>query len=172
MKIYMITALIMSFILFTTALSAQELIDDTKTIKVLVFEKMDKGKTKLISQGARIKYKLHSDSKKVYKGTLEDIKEGYMVVDGQEVPFDDCMMIGGRVSSQETLIGGVAAGVGFTSLVLGAALLGTPTFGISLIAGGTVAVVAGIILITKIRRFRTDKGWEVHSGKIEYSAVK
>jgi len=162
----------MGFMLFTTNIFAQQLIDDTKTIKVLVFENIDKGKTKLISQGARIKYKLHSDPKKVYKGTLEDIKDGVMIVDNQEIRFEDCLMIGGRVSSQETLIGGVSAGVGFTSLVLGAALLGTPAFGISLLAGGTVAVVAGIILITKIKRFRTDRGWDVHSGKIEYSAVK
>lgn len=171
MKIYAISALIMGFLFLTTNLFAQNLIDDTKTIKVLVFEHETKNKTKLISQGGRIRYKLRSNPKVVHKGTVEDIKEGMMIVDGREVPFDDCLMIGGRVTSEEMLTGGIVTGSGFTALVLGFALIGTPAFGLSLIAGGTAALVVGIILITKIKRFKMDKGWDVHSGKIQYSAT-
>ncbi|WMX14924.1 MULTISPECIES: hypothetical protein [unclassified Aureispira] len=171
MKINSITILIACFLLLNTNLKGQKLIDDTRTLKVLVFEHTMKDKKKLVSQGGRVKYKLRGDAQKVQKGTLEDIKEGAMVIDGKEIQFNDCAMIGGRVSSQEVLVGGITLGASFTGLIVGATLLGNVTLGGTVIAAAVVGAVVGIILITKYKRFNLDKGWEVHSGQIIYSTT-
>lgn len=168
MKINSITILIACLFLFNTNLKAQKLIDDTKTLKVLVFEHVSKDKKKLISQGGRIKYKLRGE-KKVMKGTLDDIKDGAMIIEGKEIRFAHCSMIGGRVSSEEVLIGGMVLGTSFTGLIVGATLLGNITLGGTVIVAAAIGVVAGIILITKYKRFHLDKGWEVYSGKITYN---
>lgn len=172
MKIYTITLLLVCFLFSTSTTRAQKLIDDTRTLKVLVFENEQKDKKKLISQSGRIKYTLRNDPKKVYKGTLDDIKEGLMVVDGVEVLFKDCLMIAGRVSSEEVLIGGICIGTGFSSIVFGAALAGNIVVGATFIGIGVAALITGLVLVTKVKRFNLDKGWEVHSGKIIYSATE
>ena len=169
MKINSITILLACFLLFNTNLKGQKLIDDTKTLKILVFEHVEKDKKKLVSKGGRIKYRLRGASKKVLKGTLDDIKDGAMIIDGKEVRFDDCAMIAGRVSSQETLIGGMTLGASFAGLIVGAALLGNITLGGTVIVAAAAGIVVGIILITKYKRFNLDKGWEVHSGNIIYN---
>jgi len=169
MKINSILILVACFLLLNTNLKGQKLIDDTRVLKILVFENIAKDKKKLVSQGGRIKYKLRGDSQKLLKGTLDDIKDGAMVIDGKEIRFDDCSMIGGRVSSQETLIGGITLGASFTGLIVGATLLGNITLGGTVIVAAAVGVVMGIVLITKYKRFNLDKGWEVHSGQITYS---
>jgi hypothetical protein len=172
MKINSITILLACFfLLLNTNLKGQKLIDDTKVLKILVFEHAAKDKKKLVSQGGRIKYKLRGDSKKLLKGTLDDIKDGIMIIDGEEIRFDDCSMIGGRVSSQEALIGGITVGASFTGLIVGAALLGNITLGGTVIAVAAIGIVVGIVLITKYKRFNLDKGWEVHSGQIIYSTT-
>lgn len=171
MKINSIVLLLACFLLLNTNLKGQKLIDDTKILKILVFEHSVKDKKKLVSQGGRIKYKLRGDSKKLLKGTLDDIKDGAMIIDGKEVRFEDCSMIAGRVSSEETMIGGIAVGAGFTGLIVGAALLGNITLGGTVIVGAVAGIVVGIILITKYKRFNLDKGWEVHSGQIIYNAT-
>jgi hypothetical protein len=169
MKINSIIILLACFLLLNTNLKGQKLIDDTKTLKILVFENSEKDKKKLVSQGGRIKYRLRGDSKKVLKGTLDDIKEGVMTIDGKEIRFDDCSMIAGRVSSDEALIGGITLGASFTGLVIGAALLGNITLGGSVIVAAAVGVVVGVMLITKHKRFNLDRGWEVYSGQIIYN---
>ena len=171
MKINSIILLLACFLLLNTNIKGQTLIDDTKILKILVFENTEKGKKKLVSQGGRIKYRLRGDSKKVLKGTLDDIKDGAMIIDGKEIRFEDCSMIAGRVSSQETLIGGITLGASMTGLIVGAALLGNITLGGTVIVGAVAGIVVGIVLITKYKRFNLDKGWEVHSGQITYSAT-
>ena len=76
----------------------------------------------MISQGARVKYKLLND-KKMRQGTLDDVKVGIMVVDGEEIPFDECSIIAGRVSSEEMLVGGIGVGMGSASVLFGAAMI-------------------------------------------------
>lgn len=171
MKINSIAILFVCFLFATPIAMSQKLVDDTKTLKVLVFEHLEKDKKKLVSQGGRVKYKLNSNPKTLYKGSLDDIKENSMVVDGTEVSFNDCSMIAGRVSSEEVLIGGILMGVGISTIIAGAATLGNITVGGTVIAGGAIALITGIILITKYKRFNLNKGWEVHSGQIIYSAT-
>lgn len=114
---------------------------------------------------------MRGDSKKVLKGTLDDIKDGAMIIDGKEIRFDNCSMIAGRVSSEEVLIGGVALGASFAGLIVGAALLGNITLGGTVIVAAAAGLVVGIVLITKYKRFNLDKGWEVHSGQIIYNTT-
>ena len=171
MKINSIILLLACFLLLNTNLKGQKLVDDTKILKILVFENTAKDKKKLVSQGGRIKYRLRGDSKKVLKGTLDDIKDDAMILDGREIRFDDCSMIGGRVSSEEILIGGITLGASFAGLIVGTALLGNITFGGTVIVATAVGIVVGIILITKYKRFNLDRGWEVHSGQIIYSTT-
>lgn len=172
MKVNSIILILCCFLATRSQLVGQTLVDDTQTLKVLVFEHLEKDKKKLVSQGGRIKYKLNSDPKNLRKGHLDDIKENAMVIDGQEVLFQDCAMIAGRVTSEEVLIGGIAMGTGFTTIVVGAASLGNIIVGGTIIVGGAAALIAGIILVTKYKRFNLNKGWEVHSGKIIYSATE
>ncbi|MBL4649550.1 MAG: hypothetical protein JKY03_07445 [Aureispira sp.] len=171
MKINSIILLLACFLLLNTNLKGQKLIDDTKILKILVFENTVKDKKKLVSQGGRIKYRLRGDSKKVLTGTLDDIKDGAMIIDGKEIRFDNCSMIAGRVSSEEVLIGGVVLGASFAGLIVGAALLGNITLGGTVIVAAAAGLVVGIVLITKYKRFNLDKGWEVHSGQIVYNTT-
>ena len=150
---------------------AQKLIDDTRVIKVLLFVHEQKDLKKMVNQSARIKYKLRNNPK-VFIGKLEDIKEGMMVINGQEVLFDDCKMIAGRVFSEEFFAGGVLIGSGFTSIVFGAALSGNIILGGTIIGGGVATLITGLILVAKVRRFNLDKGWEVHSTEILYNLAE
>ena len=93
----------------------QTLVDDTKVLDVLVFEHVQKDKKKMVSQGASIRYKLRATAKVWIKGTLEKIKKGAMVVNGKEIAFEDCLVIAGRVRTNDAVIGGVAVGVGSVS---------------------------------------------------------
>lgn len=171
MNIHIITTVFLYSLLSANSLFAQKLVDDNKTMKVLVFENVEKDKIKMISQTGRVRYKLRNDPKTVHRGTLEDIKEGMMVVNGKEILFQDCLMIGGRVTTDEIMIGGICMGAGLTAVIFGTAILGTiPIAGaVAVLAGGLGAAITGIVLITKIKRFNLDKGWEVHSGEIIYS---
>jgi len=173
-KINPVAILVLCFLFSTPKLFAQQLIDDTRTLNVLVFVNEHKDKKKLISETARIKYKLLSDPKKVHKGTLEAIKESSMVVDGKEILFKDCAMIGGRVTSEETLAGGICLGSGFMGLGIGVGVLLTTNiaFGAPVVVIAVAALIAGIILVTKYKHFKFNKGWEVHSGKIVYNPTK
>jgi len=171
MKINSIVLLLACFLLLNTNLKGQKLIDDTKILKILVFENLEKDKKKLISQGGQIKYKLRGNSQKILIGTLDDIKDGAMIIDGKEVRFANCSMIAGKVSSESILIGGIATGFSLTTLIVGAALLGNIALGGTVIAAAVGGLVVGIILITKYKRFKLDKGWEVHSGQIIYSTT-
>jgi hypothetical protein len=173
-KINPIAILVLCFLCSSPKLFAQELIDDSRTLNVLVFVNEHKDKKKLISETARIKYKLANDPKKVYKGTLEVIKEGLMIVDGNEILFKDCSMIAGRVTSEQTLAGGICIGSGFMGLGLGIGVLLTTNlaFGVPVVVIAVAALIAGIILVTKYKHFNFNKGWEVHSGKIVYNPTK
>lgn len=150
---------------------SQTLVQDTTQLKVLVFEHLEKGKKKLISQGAIIRYKLQSNPKVWIKGQLEQIDPTHMTVSGQRVAYADCMLIAGRVHSERDILGGVAMGVGGASFLFGTALLGNLPLGSGFIAGGAVALVTGVILITRFKRFHFDKGWTVHPGTITYNRV-
>ncbi|MGH1337022.1 MAG: hypothetical protein ACRBFS_12930 [Aureispira sp.] len=149
----------------------QTLVDDTKVLDVLVFEHVQKDKKKMVSQGASIRYKLRATPKVWIKGTLEKIKKGSMVVDGKEVAFDACLIIAGRVRTNDAVIGGVAIGIGLSNLIFGSALLGNIWTGATLLVGGTGLLVTGLVLVTKSKRFNLDKGWEVHHGQLKYSTT-
>ncbi|MCH2022131.1 MAG: hypothetical protein MK207_06580 [Saprospiraceae bacterium] len=160
------------FLLGPSALFAQKLIDDIRVIKVLLFVHQQKDLKKMVNQSARIKYRLRNNSK-VFTGKLDDIKEGMMVVNGKEVLFNDCKMIGGRVFSEEFFAGGVLTGAGFATIVFGAALAGTNIeTGAVVIAGGVIALITGLVLVTKVRKFNLDKGWEVHSTEVLYNLAE
>lgn len=158
--------------MFSAGVQGQTLVDDTKVLDVLIFEQVQKDKKKMISQGASIKYKLRAAPKVWLKGTLEKIKKESMIINGQEVAFKDCLVIAGRVYGKEGVIGGVAVGVGISSVVFGSALLGNPVAGVTLLVGGAGLLVTGMILVTKNKRFHLDKGWEVHHGQLTYSLTQ
>lgn len=147
----------------------QILVDDTQTLDVLIFEHEQKGKKKMVSQGASIKYKLRNNPKKWTKGELQSIKKDSMTVAGQTVAFADCLIIAGRVHGNDGIIGGVSAGIGVSSIVFGSALIGNLLTGTILLAGGAALLTTGIILVTKNKRFHLDKGWEVYHGQLSYS---
>ena len=151
--------------------NAQTLIDDTQTLNVLIFKNESKDKIKMISESGKVRYKLRTDNQR-YVGKLEKVNDGSMIVNGQEVIFDDCIYISGRVYSEETIAGGVAAGVGLSTVVLGASLLGNVIVGGTVIAGGATAMGLGMFFLTKPKRFHLDKGWEVYAGKIEYDPTQ
>jgi hypothetical protein len=147
----------------------QSLIDDTQILDVLIFEHQQKGKKKMVSQGASIKYKLRNNPKVWTKGKLEQIQKDSMTVAGQTIAFSDCLIIAGRVHGNDGIIGGVATGVGLSSVIFGSALIGNVVAGSVLLAGGAGLLTVGIILVTKNKRFHLDKGWEVHHGQLSYS---
>ena len=147
----------------------QTLVDDTEILDVLIFEHQQKGKKKMVSQGASIKYKLRNNPKKWVKGELEQIQKDSMTVAGQRVAFSDCLIIAGRVHGNDGIIGGVATGVGLSSVIFGSALIGNIVTGTILLAGGGALLTVGIILVTRNKRFHLDKGWEVYRGQLSYS---
>jgi hypothetical protein len=160
------------FCLVSFGAYGQTLVDDTKTLNVLIFEHLEKDKKKMISQGASIRYKLRSAPKVWKKGVLEQIKKGTIVVNGQTVALNNCLLITGRVYGQDGIIGGVAVGVGMSSVIFGSALLGNPVAGVTLLAGGAALLVTGVFLVAKHKRFHLDRGWEVHYGQLTYSLVE
>ena len=161
---------IVLFCLFNTGI-AQTLIDDTQILNVLIFKNESKDKIKMISESGKVRYKLRTDNQR-YVGKLEKVNESTMIVNGREVRFEDCIYISGRVYSEETIAGGVGAGVGLTTIVLGASLLGNVIVGGTVIAGGATTMGLGLFFLTKPKRFHLDKGWEVYAGKIEYDPTK
>lgn len=163
------TSLLLLLSLVSVGVHGQNLVDDTKVLEVLIFEHVQKDKKKMVSQGASIRYKLRATPKVWGNGTLEEIKQGSMVVDGQEVAFSDCLIIAGRVRTNDAVIGGVAVGTGLSAVLFGSALLGNIWAGGTLLVGGTGLLVTGIILVTKNKKFHLDKGWEVHYGRLSYS---
>ncbi len=165
-------SLLLAICLVSSRAYGQPLVDDTKILHVLVFEHVQKDKKKMISQGASIRYKLRAAPKVWQKGILEEIKQGQMVVDGQTVALKDCLVITGRVYGTDGIIGGVAVGVGLSSVIFGSALLGNPVAGVSLLVGGAGLLITGIILVTRNKRFHLDRGWEVHYGQLSYSSVE
>lgn len=158
--------------LLTFNVQGQILVDDTQILDVLIFEHQQKGKKKMVSQGASIKYKLRNNPKKWTKGTLERIKKDSMTVGGQTVAFSDCLIIGGRVHGNDGIIGGVSTGIGLSAVIFGSALVGNAVTGTILLAGGAGLLTVGIILVTKNKRFHLDKGWEVYHGQLSYSPTR
>lgn len=158
----------------TLPLYAQDLIkDDQKVIKILIFENEAKVKTKMVSEGAMLKYRLRGNPKVLHKGKLEDVREGVMIIDGEEIAFADCLMIAGRVSSQEQLLGGIGIGMGTSGILFGSAMMvsfNLPVVGV-VVAGCAALIGVGIYFVMKYKKFHLDKGWEVHSGTLQHSLV-
>lgn len=168
MKLSSFSLLVLLFLSTTPFLKGQNLAKDEVTLHVLVFEHLRKGKKRLISQGAVIRYKLRSASKIWHRGRLMAIQKDRMVVDGKEVLYADCLLIAGRVHSERGIVGGTALGAGGVSFIVGTALLGIPTLGGSLVAGGAAAFITGVVLISQFQRFHLDKGWSVYGGTLSY----
>lgn len=172
MKGYCMATFFLSFFFSAFFVQAQKVVNDTRNIKVLIFENQRRGITKMISQGALIKYKLNNN-KQVKKGILTDVKEGIMVINNEEIAFEDCAMIAGRVSSQQQILGGMALGAGAVSLVFSSALLGLGTGATLVTLGGAVIVITiGIVIIMQKKHFNLNKKWEVHSGELAYSLLR
>ena len=130
MKLSSFSLLILLFWCSSTHLQAQDLTEDDLQFQVLVFEKPEKGKRRLINQGAMIRYKLRSAPKVWQRGQLMAIEDQHLVVDGKTVSYDDCLIIAGRVYSERGIIGGAALGAGSVGFLMGTALLGVPTLGV------------------------------------------
>lgn len=171
MKTLPFTLFLCCFLFVTNSLCAQKIEGDTKVISVLIFENEGKGKKKIVNEGAFIKYKLN-DTKKVQKGVIKEIHDGYMLVDDQKVAFGDCAMIAGKVYGQEQTLGGLSLGVGVAGVVVAAVFVSFPP---ALFIIGTTAIAAtaaGLIIITKKKRFDLNKGWTVYNGTIQYNLMQ
>lgn len=169
MNLVLLVSLSSILCLLNGNVQAQTLIDDTQILDVLIFEHQQKGKKKMVSQGASIKYKLRKNPQKWIKGRLEQIQKDSMTVDRQTIAFSDCLIIAGRVHGNDGIIGGVSTGVGLSSVVFGSALISNVIAGSILLAGGAGLLTAGIILVTKNKRFHLDKGWQVYHGQLSYN---
>lgn len=168
MKLSSFSLLVLLFWSATPLLKGQNLTKNEVTLHVLIFEHLKKGKKRLISQGAAIRYKLRNASKVWHRGELMAIQKDRMVVDGKEVLYADCLLIAGRVHSERGIVGGTAIGAGGVSFIFGTALLSVPTLGVSLVAGGAAAFITGIILVSRFQRFHLDKNWSVYGGTLSY----
>jgi hypothetical protein len=158
---------------FRLNLFAQPLVDDSKTYEVLVFEQIEKEQTKFIRSGGHIKYRLYSNPKIVYKGSLQKVTESAMFVDGAEIKLKDCSMIAGRVRTSSEISGGIMLGMGTALAPFGAAIISLNNIvGPSIIVGGVALIGTGIHLITKKKSFKMTKGWTVHGGKITFSRAQ
>jgi len=158
---------------FCLNLFAQTLVDDSKTYEVLVFENIEQEQTKFIRSGGHIKYRLYSNPKIVYKGTLQKVTESAMFVDGIEIKLKDCSMIAGRVRTSREISGGIMLGIGTALAPFGAAIISLNNIvGPSIIVGGAALIGTGIHLITKKKSFNMTKGWTVHGGKITFSRAQ
>src|SRR5690606_255859 len=87
--------------------NAQVLVDDKQIYRVLIFEHLDKNRTKFIREGGYIKYRLYSNPKTLYKGTLQKVADNIIIVDGREVALSDCSLIAGRIKTDKEIIGGI-----------------------------------------------------------------
>lgn len=171
MKILPFALFLFCFLFINETLSAQKIEGDTKVISVLIFEQEKKGKKKIVNEGAFIKYKLNG-AKKVQKGVIKEIHDGYMLVENQKIAFADCSMIAGKVYGQEQTLGGLSLGVGVAGVVVAAIFISFPP---ALFIIGTTAIAAtatGLILITKKKRFNLNKGWTVYNGTIQYNLMQ
>ena len=170
MKYY---TLILSFLLVFCfeGLVAQPLVDDSQTYGVLVFEHLDKEKTKLIRVGGWVKYRLYSNPRVVMKGTLQKVSKNSMIVDGREVALSDCQMIAGRVRSDKEILGSVFLGMGISIVPFAAGItsLLPPVGAVAIIGGGVVLMSSGIAMLMRKKRFKMDRGWSVYGGTLDYS---
>jgi hypothetical protein len=166
-----ITLFLISFLAIAQTSLAQNITDDTKIIRVLIFDHEEKGKKKIVNEGAFIKYRLN-DSKKVQKGLLKEIQDGYMMVGDQKVAFGDCAMIAGKVYSQEQTLGGLSLGFGVSGLVITAIFVSFPPTAIIMGTTAIAATITGLILITKKKKFNLNKGWIVYGGSIQYNLMQ
>ena len=173
-------ALFIGFAFFCLNLFAQPLVDDTKTYEVLVFEHVEKEQTKFIRSGGHIKYRLYSNPRIVYSGTLLRVTENSIFIDASfdemdavEVKLKDCSMIAGRVRTSREISGGIMLGMGTALAPFGAAIISlNNVVGPSIIVGGVALIGTGIHLITKKKSFKMTKGWTVHGGKLTFSRAE
>ena len=155
---------------FCLNLTAQTLVDDSKTYEVLVFENLQKEQTKFIRSGGHIKYSLYANPKLIYKGTLQKVTSNSMFIDGQEIKLSDCSMIAGRVRTSREIIGGIVLGMGTALAPFGAAIINMNNIaGPTIIGAGAVMIGTGIYMITAKKKFKMTKGWTVHGGTIKFN---
>ncbi len=150
---------------------AQPLVDDAQSYGVLVFEHLDKEKTKFIRVGGWIKYRLYSNPRLLQKGTLQKVTAKTIIVDGREIALSDCQMIAGRVRSDKEILGALFLGMGVASVPFAAGIASAVTVGpaVVIIGGGIALIGGGIVMLMRKKRFRMDKGWSVYGGTLEYS---
>lgn len=165
--------LIIIFLFITAFANSQILVDDSKTYEVLVFEHVEKEQTKFIRSGGHIKYRLYSNPKVLYKGTLQKVTETSIFVDGEEIKLKDCSMIAGRVRTSREISGGIMLGMGTALAPFGAAIISLNNIvGPSIIVGGAALIGTGIYFITQKKSFRMTRGWTVHGGKLTFSRAQ
>ena len=166
MKTSLLFQVLILCLFFSTSSSAQTLVKDSVYLSVLVLENLDKRETKLLSEGAGVRYQLKNDKRKM-KGKIELIKDNSMVISGTEIKFEDIQTLSGKVRSDRQLGGGILIGLGATTSVFGGVLIGSVP-GLGVAVGGLAALGTGIHLVTSYKKFKTYEGWRIHSGKIAF----
>jgi len=171
MNMHTVILCLVSLFFIKTA-NTQPLVDDKQSYEVLIFEHIDKNRTKFIRQGAFIRYRLYSNPKVTYKGILQKVADNLIIVDGREIALADCSMISGRVKSDKEILGGIFVGMGATTAPFGTMILNFSSksvgAGITVITGGAVLLGIGIYLVTSKKSFKMTKGWSVYGGEMSF----
>lgn len=159
-----------SFFMIASCVQGQTLVDDTRELKVLLFENLEKGKRKIVSLGATVRYKLDGE-KRLYKGIVEAIGDDFFVVDNKKILFRDCAKISGRVYNENQILGGVLTGIGVASISFGGTFLATGSFSVGVASVVTAAALigVGIYIVMQHKTFNLNKGWTVHGATIRYN---
>ena len=159
-----------SLFLGLQSIQGQTLVDDTRELEVLLFDHIEKGKRKIISKGATVRYQLDGQRGRV-KGVVEAIGDNFFIVDNQKILFRDCAKISGRVYNENQILGGLLTGVGVASISFGGTFLATGSFsvGVASVVAAAALIGVGIYMVMKHRTFNLNKGWTVHGAKIRYN---
>ncbi len=161
MKVYFIFPLLLFYFL------GQSQTNIPASTKVLVFENLKKGNKKMINVGAVIRYRVLGSSK-VYKGILEDIKTKGIVVNAQEIPFEECELIAGRVFSEQQSLGSLLLGAGATAAVFSTVFSRNPSTSLVILGGSVTLMSVGAILMIRKKHFNLKKTWKVYGSTLNY----
>ncbi len=154
---------------------SQDTLKLTRTRLLLTHKEKDK--TKTIKTGKTITYWL-KDSKKSHKGKITAIKESSMIVDGQEIAFEDLSKI--RITFTGTKIaGGILSGGGIVISGIGAVLFATlvsegglagpliaVAVGGSVVGIGLVAILVGAPMIFIGKKFDLEEKWDISATNV------
>ena len=169
-KIFLLLVVFMCGWSLIYAQPAPDLIDDTKTVHILVFEHLEKRDMRFVSEGATITYKLYSNPKQKQKGIIDAIDNEKMVVDGKEVAFADCSLIRARVRTDKEMFGGMGLGAGLLSTAGAAAIISSSNnvAGPVFLGIGVAGTAFGLTFMFNRKRFDMNRGWSVYGAQLSY----